>query len=87
MSRRLEGMVKLSRKKGSPRLGLTDSYDHTGVGHTGSIVASPELRVLPPVFERHKTDARLDVGEHMGDLKADIVVPLLNRIRHGREFI
>lgn len=67
-SRALEGTVRLSCKKDSPGLGQMDSHDHTGVGHTGSIVASPELCVLAPVFERHKADAHLDVGEHVGDL-------------------
>lgn len=49
-------------------LGLTDSYDHAGVRHSGPIVASPELCVLAPVFKRHKTYAPPDVGEHVGDL-------------------
>lgn len=52
-----------------------------------SIVTSPELRVLAPVFEGHKVDAHLDVREHVGDLKADIVVPLLDGNRHSREFM
>lgn len=82
----LEGTVRLFCKD-IPQLGQTDPQDHTAVGHTGSIVASPELCVLAPVFKRHKPDAPLDVGEHMGDLEADIVVPLLDGIRYSRKFI
>lgn len=71
----------------APPLRQLGPDDHTGVGHTGSIVTSPELCVLAPVFERHKADTHLDVGEHVGDLKAEVVVPLLDGIRGGREFI
>lgn len=34
-------------------------------------MASPELRVLAPVFKRHETDAPPDIGEHMGDLEVE----------------
>lgn len=67
----LEGTVRLSCQDGGLWLGLTDSHDHTGVGHSGPIVAGPELRVLAPVFKRHKTDASPDVGEHVGDLEVE----------------
>lgn len=49
-------------------LGRTDPHDHTGVSHSGSIVASPEQGVLAPVFKRYKADTPLDIREHMGDL-------------------
>lgn len=56
-------------------------------GHMGFILTNPKLPVLVPVLERHKADTHLDVGEHMGDLKEDIVVPLLDGNGHSREFI
>lgn len=59
--------VRLFCKDGPP-LRQPGPHNHTGIGHTGSIVTSPELSVLAPVFERHKADAHLEVGEHVGDL-------------------
>ena len=60
----LEGMVRLFNKD-SPLLGLTDPYNHTGLGHDDSIVLRQESHVPNPVFQRHKADALLEAGEHV----------------------
>lgn len=79
--------VRLAWKRGGRSWRGPDSHDHARVGHASSVVAGPELCVLAPVLEGHKADARLDAGEHVADMKVDIVVPLLDRGRRGRELV
>ena len=73
----LEGMVRFFNKD-SPLLGLTDPYNHTGLGHDDSIVLRQEPHVPNPVFQRHKADALLEAGEHVVGLKRDTGCTLMD---------
>lgn len=52
----------------------------------GFIATNLDLSVLATLLKDSKRLAHLDVGEHMSDQKADIVVPLVDGIRPSREF-
>lgn len=51
-----------------------------------SIATNLDPSVLATLLKASKRLAHLDVGEHVSDQKADIVVPLVDGIRLSREF-